>query len=115
MEPRIVWMLIAIAAVAVVITAWVVRQRRQRSAHLRQRFGPEYDRVVRDTGIVDKAEARLAAREKHVAALHIRPLSRDARDQYVQEWDRVQTRFVDEPDGAVRDADRLVGEVMHDR
>ena len=48
-------------------------------------------------------------------ALHIRPLSADESTRYGTAWRRVQERFVDDPHGAVTEADRLVGEVMHAR
>src|ERR1041385_7094628 len=115
MEPRMVWLLIAIIAVVAAAAAWWLWQRRQRTAQLRQRFGPEYDRVVRESGAITQGEARLEARAKRVAELHIRPLAAEARTRYSDAWSRVQSRFVDDPQGAVTEADRLVGEVMHER
>ena len=38
-----------------------------------------------------------------------------ARERYISEWQRVQARFVDDPDGAVREADVLIQPVMSDR
>jgi hypothetical protein len=89
--------------------------RRRRSAALRARFGPEYDRVVHSTGAVKQAEASLEARARRVESLHIRPLSADDATRYGQTWRKVQERFVDDPRSAVSEADRLVGEVMHAR
>ena len=56
----IVGIVLVIAAVAV---AWLFTQR-QRRAHLRERFGPEYDRTVQTVGTTGKAEALLEEREK---------------------------------------------------
>jgi hypothetical protein len=52
--------LIAIAVVLIVIIAavWVYVDR-QRRLHLKTRFGPEYERVVRDTGDARRAESLL--------------------------------------------------------
>jgi hypothetical protein len=50
-----------------------------------------------------------------VARLNIKPLSADDAVRFGDNWRRVQSRFVDDPQGAVSEADRLVGEVMHAR
>jgi hypothetical protein len=103
----VILVLIAIA----LVLAWVM-MRKQRSEQLRARFGPEYERVVRERGDPRSAEAVLERREKRVERLHIRPLEPAIRDRFADAWRRVQARFVDDPQGAVSDADRLVSEVM---
>ena len=113
-DPRVVWMLVAVAIVVVAGVVWY-ELRRHRSATLRARFGPEYDRVVHSAGNVRQAEASLEARARRVEALHIHPLTREDATRYGQSWRKVQERFVDDPRGAVTEADRLVGEVMHAR
>ena len=114
MDPRLVWVLVAIAIVVVAGVVWYELHRR-RSATLRARFGPEYDRVVHSAGNVKRAEATLEARARRVEALHIHPLTADAATRYGQSWRKVQEQFVDDPRAAVTEADRLVGEVMHAR
>jgi hypothetical protein len=42
-------------------------------------------------------------------------LSAQARERYVQRWQATQTRFVDDPSGAVIEADMLVQQVMKER
>ena len=79
---------------------------------MRERFGPEYDRAVRDAGSAEKAETMLAERARRVKTLKIHPLSHEQVDTFAREWHRVQAMFVDDPDGAVAAADRLVTEVM---
>ena len=79
---------------------------------MRERFGPEYDRAVRDAGSAEKAETMLAERARRVKTLKIHPLSHEQADTFAREWHRVQAMFVDDPDGAVAAADRLVTEVM---
>jgi hypothetical protein len=44
--------------------------------------------------------------------LHIRPLTPSDATRFDGAWRTVQARFVDDPRGAVTEADRLVGEVM---
>ena len=110
MDPKVMWMLVAVV-MAMAVAGWFVWMRR-RSEQLRERFGPEYERTVHEVGDVRKAEASLAARAKRVEAFHIRPLSPDEADRYSAAWQRVQSQFVDDPGRAITDADKLVGEVM---
>jgi hypothetical protein len=100
-----------LVVVAVLAVAWAYAQR-QRRARLRQRFGPEYDRAVKEAGAPEKAAAVLEDRIRRVERFKIRALSREQADAFGREWKRVQSLFVDEPDGAVQAADRLVTEVM---
>jgi len=67
---------------------------------------------LKSEGNVRRAEAALAARAKRVEALHIRPLVPEDASRFSASWRGVQARFVDDPKGAVTEADRLVGEVM---
>jgi len=114
MNPQLMWIVIAIAAVVIAAAVWMIIRRRQ-TDRLRARFGPEYDRTVRETGAVANAEAKLSARARRVERLHIQPLSAADAARFSAAWRRVQARFVDDPKGAVTEADRLVGEVMHAR
>jgi hypothetical protein len=102
---------VLIAVVLIGAVAWITLSR-VRSQRLRDRFGPEYDRTVHSEGSLRKAEAALEARAKRVASLHIHPLSQADAARFDQSWRGIQARFVDDPHGAVTDADRLVGEVM---
>jgi hydrogenase maturation factor len=53
----------AIVAVAVITVISFVLARKRRSHQLRERFGPEYDRVVKKEGEVRRAEGVLEMRE----------------------------------------------------
>ena len=44
----------------------------QRTRRLKERFGPEYERIVNEAGDKGKAESELEARLAHVEALNIR-------------------------------------------
>jgi len=105
---------IVVGVLVLAAVAWLVSQR-QRSEKLRARYGPEYDRTVSELGDQRRAEAELVKRQERVAALEIRALSPGQLNGYQQQWHTVQTRFVDDPKGAVTDADRLVEEVMRTR
>ena len=106
--------LIAIIIVLCAVVAWLAISR-QRSKHLRTKFGPEYQRAVSEHGNRSKAERDLQQREKRVERLNIRSLPPATRERYIQEWRQDQARFVDDPKGAVVEADRLVANVMRER
>jgi len=111
------WVIVVIAILAITVIAegaWIFFQNR-RSVHLRGRFGPEYDRVVQERGSQRRAETALEKREKRVEKLHIRPLASRDRERFAAAWRVDQSRFVDDPKGAVTEADRLVAEVMEVR
>jgi len=101
--------LVVLLAVAGLIL-WLVRSRS--SAHLRSKFGPEYDRAVRNSGSRRKAESDLHERQKRVAAFDTRPLSVSQRNGFIETWQQVQARFVDDPAGALDHADVLLADVM---
>jgi hypothetical protein len=110
-----VWVVIVVVGVVVLgLLGWVISQRR-RSDHLKERFGPEYDRTVAEAEKRGEAEKELLGREKRHEELDIRPLSAAARERFRDEWQTAQTRFVDEPEAAVRTADELVARVMEER
>jgi hypothetical protein len=110
-----VWIVLALVAlVAIGLVAWAA-VRARRSKQLREGFGPEYERVVDEAGDKSEAERELQARRERHDEFDIRPLAPGARTRYAEEWRTVQERFVDEPDAAVRDADKLVQQVMSDR
>src|SRR5215210_684086 len=115
-------MIVIIALVALAIIALLVwgaarrkRQQQTRREEMRERFGPEYDRAVQEHGSESKAASKLEHVAKTRDKLEIRPLSPDQRQRYDMDWNTVQAAFVDAPEAAVRDADRLVGSVMRDR
>ena len=45
----------------------------------------------------------------------LRPLSAEARDRYVHDWDEIEIKFVDAPEQAVREAEALVMSVLRER
>jgi hypothetical protein len=107
--------LIAIGVVAVIaLVGWAVWSK-QRSARLREQFGPEYDRALTERGDRRRAESDLVSRRKRREQLEIRPLEASARRRYLERWREVQVRFVDTPGQAVQEADGLVTEVMRER
>ena len=105
---------IVVGVLVLAVIGWLVWQR-QRSEQLKARYGPEYARTVNELGDTRRAESELIKRQERVAALDIRPLTAAQQTRYQQQWRAVQTRFVDDPKGAVTDADALVEDAMRTR
>ena len=92
------------------LAVWAYTSRRRRVS-LRERFGPEYERTVQAVGAT-RAEAVLRERADRVSRFNLRKLTQDQADAFTREWRRIQARFVDDPQGAVGEADQLVTQVM---
>ena len=113
--------LLAFLAVFVIIGAavaaglWLRTRHQQKSTRLREGFGPEYDYAVQEFGDTTRAERELAARQRRVEKLEIRLLSPPERDRFGAAWASVQHRFVDDPRGAVTEANNLVKSLMATR
>jgi hypothetical protein len=110
-------LLVVIVVIAVTAVAGILffAMRKRRSQKLRERFGPEYDRVVKQEGDPRKAEGVLEFREKRREKFTIRPLAAADRSSFALRWNEVQSRFVDDPRGAVTVGESLVSEVMQAR
>jgi hypothetical protein len=113
MDPRTLLLVIVVILLVLGVGLWFYFRRRSRK--LQSTFGPEYRRTVEEIGDRWKAEGILLKRMKHVEQLEIRPLAPGARDRFRREWQSCQARFVDDPVGAVREADHVLGEVMGSR
>jgi hypothetical protein len=105
---------VVVGVLVLALLGWYVWQR-QRTEALRSRYGPEYERTVTEVGDKRRAESELENRQERVERLDIRPLSAEQRSGYMQVWRAVQTQFVDDPNGTVTDADRLVEHVLRTR
>jgi hypothetical protein len=109
------WILIVIGAALVAgVAVWLVTSR-SRTGRLRDRFGPEYNRVASSAESKREAEAELAQREERREEFDIHPLPEASRARYLEEWKSIQAEFVDEPSRAVARADSLLQSVMAER
>lgn len=113
MQPWMIGVVIAAIGVAALV-AWFVYDR-SRSQRLQQRFGPEYERTLRNIGSRRRAESELARREIHAKELRDRPLNPSDRERFLAEWKLCQAQFVDDPAGAVDRADELLVNIMRTR
>jgi hypothetical protein len=112
LDAQMIVVVVVVAVAALLVVWWLVTSRRKQ---LKAKFGPEYDRAVRDAGNPLRAESELQARAKRVARYQIRPLTRDEHYDFSERWRYVQAKFVDDPGAAVSEADVLVGELMNVR
>jgi hypothetical protein len=101
---------ISIVVLVLVLAVWIYTSRRRR-VNLRERFGPEYDRTVEAVGPA-RADSLLRERAERVSRFNLHKLTADQVDAFAREWRRIQARFVDDPGGAVGEADQLVTQVM---
>src|SRR3984893_10652578 len=115
LDPKLIVLAAAVILVVAVLAFLYVRKHRSTTADLRQRFGPEYERAVRDHGSERKAEAKLADREKRVEKLNIRDLEPMEHERFLKRWESVQSRFVDSPQRAGTEGDDPVSSVMKTR
>jgi hypothetical protein len=109
------WLVVALVAVALIaIGAYVMEK--QRSAVLRRRFGPEYERALGDAdGNRRAAETQLRERLRRRAAVDVRDLEPAVRARYSSRWRALQMGFVDDPAAAVAEAEALVDELVDER
>jgi hypothetical protein len=84
----------------------------RRSQQLKTRFGPEYGRAVEQTGNKSLAEAKLEKLEKRVQRFKLTPLSVSAQAEFLAEWKKIQSQFVDDPKIALTQGDELIQRIM---
>lgn len=107
--------IIVLVVVVLVVCAVVAGRMMRRRRHLREQFGPEYERTVEAKEGRLEAERELREREERHDSLEIKPLPSTVRNRYEEDWRHVQEQFVDQPDNAVHEADRLVTTLMGER
>ncbi len=113
MSGGLVIVLVIVLLVILAAIALIVRVSRRKK--LQNTFGPEYDRVVADSGNRADAEKELREREKRHAELELKPLSPESQAKYSAAWEEVQIQFVDNPGEAVATADDLTTQLITER
>src|SRR5205085_1668003 len=109
-----IWAVIAAGAVIVVALIALAILRRRRTRRLRSQFGTEYDHVIDVRGSRRKAEGDLADRSKRRDAIDLRTLPAITGERYAASWRDIQTRFVDTPADAVREAHGLLDSLLRE-
>lgn len=108
--------IVIVLVVLVIVAALAVAARSLNSRRsLRNRFGPEYDRVVAEQDSRSAAERELRDRERRHAELTLTPLSPESRARYAAAWEELQVRFIDSPGETVGDADELVTRLIEEQ
>jgi hypothetical protein len=107
-------MLVIVAVIAIAVAAWAYLQR-EKTLKLRNKYGPEYDRLADQEHSARRAETVLEMREKRVAQFNIRSLRPEEITRFAENWRAVQEHFVDNPREAVLQADRLISEALKTR
>jgi hypothetical protein len=107
--------IVLVIVLLVIIVAALFAVRAARRKKLQKTFGPEYDRVVADTGSRTDAEKELLERQKRHAELELRELSPESKARYSAAWEDAQIQFVDNPEQAVATADDLVTDLIAER
>lgn len=114
-EPKLI-ALAAVAIILLVVVAWLyLRNHSTATANLKRKFGTEYDRAVGEFGSEGLAQTKLTEREERVGKFCLRDLSPMEHERFSQQWEAIQSRFVDSPRGAVAEADDLVSSMMRTR
>jgi len=66
-------------------------------------------------GLLVIAMLALSRRSRQVPSANLRPLTAEGRDRYVTRWHQIESRFVEAPQEAVREADALVLALLGER
>src|SRR5215212_1107194 len=108
----IIVFVVAVLGIVAILIAGYQMVRLRRTTQLREQYGPEYDRAVELADSQHQAESELRGRSKRHEQLGLRSLDSSEREYFERCWSDIQGQFVDNPSAAVRNADRLVVEVM---
>jgi type II secretory pathway pseudopilin PulG len=111
----IVVIVIAVVVIAAIVVIGYQMARRRQTERLQEQYGPEYDRAIDQAESQREAESELRDRFKRHEQLELRTLDSAEREDFERRWSEVQGEFVDDPSSAVRNADRLVVDVMSAR
>lgn len=93
LDPMLTGIVVIVAALIVIaLVVWMAARRRK-----------EHD--LRDR--TDRAS--------HADSFQVRDLSKDQKERYAGEWERIETRFVERPTAAVMEADELMQEILRQK
>lgn len=110
------WTVLAVLAVlTTVIGIALARHAQVRTAELRRRFGPEYDRAVEELGNTARAERELEQRARRLEHFRLSDLNPVDRERFAAYWNRVQDYFATDPVVAVTATTELINQVMRAR
>ena len=105
--PGLIVALLAVAVIGIIVAVVMAGRLSWRRRALRQRYGPEYERLARQQS-PSEAERELLAREERHRQLELRQLDDATREDYRARWTTIQAGFIDRPSETVAAADELV-------
>ncbi len=108
------WVILTLVVVALLVVAAVVIEK-QRSAMLKRRYGPEYQRALDEHGDRRAAEGALRERIKRRRSVELLDLTPASAERYKARWRATQAGFVDDPKGSVAGARTLVEQLIVER
>jgi hypothetical protein len=106
---QIIILILVLVVITVLVVGAVLTMRRR---GLRDRFGPEYERLVAEQNSRTAAERELRERERKHAQLNLYALPAPVRARYAAEWADAQNRFIDSPADSVHASDELVARLL---
>jgi FtsZ-interacting cell division protein ZipA len=112
--------IVVVVVVALLLVLFFASRRRaaQRSEEQRERsraeFGSEYERTAQEIGSEEEAERELRERRGRVER-RVEPLSEESRGRYEEQWEEVESVFVDNPERSIELADRTVSDILNER
>jgi hypothetical protein len=114
--------IVVVLLVLVAAAAYVVRRNpelraripwgRDDGRRLRSRYGREYDRLYTAHNDHAAVAREIDRRERKRQELKIAEIDGQERDRLVFDWSAAQAAFVDDPGGATRRTEQLVGEAL---
>ena len=111
-DPMWIWVAAGVVGVLIVASLVAGAARSRRTAKLRERFGVEYDAVLRRTRSRSRAERELIERTEDAKAFSTRPLTAEQKKRYRDDWQRIEQRFVERPTTAVAEAAETIGDIL---
>ena len=111
MDTGVIIAIVVILAILAIAGVWFFTQKK-REDDLKRDFGPEYDREIQRTGSKSDAQKELEERRKRVKSYTLVDLSAEDQRKYSEEWRLIEAHFVDDPGGAVKDADGMITRLM---
>jgi hypothetical protein len=111
------WIVYFGAVASVVVTLglllWILQYRMSRE--MTEEFVRSYARALRQLDNRRKAESESSPQRDLGNLLVVRPLPTAERTRFVEDWQSLQPLFLNDPEDAVKEADRLISDVMQTR
>lgn len=105
--------IIGMVLIIAVMVAAALAEHRKRV--LRTSFGPEYDRLLKETGSARDADREMLRRRRAHESLTLAPLEQHDVSYFRTGWDHVQGGFLDDPATSLAGAENLIANLLDAR